>query len=191
MKIEYLGGGYNPGEFPETGLPEVCFLGRSNVGKSTLINALVKQRQMARVSSTPGRTQALHFFAVSDRFCLVDFPGYGYAKAPKRVRESFKPLVTSYLDARPNLKGGILLVDVRREPREDEHDIVRDFRERDLPLVIVVTKIDKIAKTRRGGRIQQLASRLGVSSKSAVGFSAHAKVGRGDVMSHIDRMTRG
>ncbi len=190
MKVTYIGGAYEPGVFPDTsGLPEICFIGRSNVGKSSLINTLVGQKQLARVSSTPGRTQAIHFFAVADRYCLVDFPGYGYAKAPKAIRTGFKPLIQSYLDTREQLRAGLLLVDVRRDPRSDEHDIIDEFKKRDTELLLVVTKIDKVAKTRRGGRVQQLASALKISHDKAIGFSATKRLGRDHLIAHIDRIT--
>ncbi len=192
MKIEYIGGAYEPGAFPDTsGLPEICFIGRSNVGKSSLINTLTGHRQLARVSSTPGRTQAIHFFSVAQRYCLVDFPGYGYAKAPKKIRMSFQPLIRSYLDSRQTLRAGFLLVDVRRDPRQDEHDVVAEFATRKLPLLLVVTKIDKVSKTRRGGRVQQLASALKVDQRNAVGFSTLSKDGKDKLIRHIDRLVGG
>ena len=185
-RVEYIGGGFKPGEFPDSGLPEVAFLGRSNVGKSSLINSLVGQRQLARVSRTPGRTQAIHFFSVAGRFCLVDFPGYGYAAAPKRVREQWRPLAQSYLDGREGLCGGLLLVDVRREPRDEEQEIVRWFGQRGLPLVGVVTKVDKIAKSRRKGRVQQLRAALAVGA--AVGFSAQDRIGRDALWAQLTKI---
>jgi GTP-binding protein len=191
MKVQYIGGAYAPGQFPDTTLPEIAFLGRSNVGKSSLINTLVGQRQLARVSSTPGRTQAIHFFQIAEQFCLVDFPGYGYAKAPKSVRSAWAPLIRSYLDTRPNLKGGLLLMDVRREPRQDEFDLVAEFRERGLLLLLVVTKIDKVAKTRRGGHVQKLAKALGIPQQHALGFSAPKRLGREPLWKAIHALVGG
>lgn len=191
MKVEYIGGAFKPGEFIESGLPEVCFMGRSNVGKSSLINTLARQKQLARVSRTPGRTQALHFFKVTDSYVLVDFPGYGYAKAPKAVRSQFLPLIRSYIDARETLNAGFLLVDVRREPRQDEWDIVKEFQQRSVPLLLVVTKIDKVAKTRRGGRVQQLAKAVGVHQNMAVGFSSLSGDGRTELLARIGTFTGG
>ena len=178
MKVDYIGGGFKPREFPETRYPEVAFLGRSNVGKSSLINTLVNRRQMARVSSTPGRTQALHFFEVGDRITLVDLPGYGYAKAPLSVKKQWTPLVRSYLETSEELKLGLLLVDIRREPKQEEHDLVQAFRTLEVPLMAVVTKIDKVAKTRVNGRLQQLASRLQIEQDQIIGFSSLKRVGR-------------
>lgn len=185
MKVEYLGGGFTPGERPEHGLPEVAFMGRSNVGKSSLINTLVNQRQLARVSSTPGRTQALHFFAIAEKLCLVDLPGYGFARAPKHVRVQWKPLINGYLESSEQLKLGLLLVDVRREPGDEEKMLVRAFKERRTQLLVVVTKIDKVAKTRRGGRVQQLAKALSLRQEDAYGFSSQDKLGKEDLWQRI------
>jgi GTP-binding protein len=185
MKVVYLGGAYKPGEYPEEQLPEVAFMGRSNVGKSSLINMLVGQRQLARVSSTPGRTQAIHFFSVGDRFCLVDLPGFGYAKAPASIRKAWKPLMEAYLSDRENLRAVLLLVDVRREPQEMELELAEAILESGLSLLIVVTKIDKVPKTRRAGRLQQLASKLGVDQKNVIGVSSLKRDGRGELWNRI------
>jgi GTP-binding protein len=188
VKVEYLGGGFKPGEFLEQPLPEIAFIGRSNVGKSSLINMLVNQRQMARVSSTPGRTQAIHFFAVANRFCLVDLPGYGYAKAPKKIRNAWRPLVQSYLSNREKLRLAILLLDVRRDPREDESRMVSWLQECNIPLLLVATKIDKVPRTRRGGRLQQLAAQLGVAASDILGVSALKREGRDTLWSRIEQL---
>lgn len=191
MKIEYLGGGFKPGEFLDQPLPEVAFIGRSNVGKSSLINMLVNQRQMARVSNTPGRTQAIHFFSVSDRFCLVDLPGFGYAKAPKVIRKAWRPLVMSYLENRPGLKMALLLLDIRREVRDEEIQLLSWLQECQIPVMLVATKIDKIARTRRIGRLQQLASQMGMASGDIVGISALKREGRELVWERINQVLSG
>ena len=178
MKVDYIGGGFKPGEYPESRYPEVAFLGRSNVGKSSLINTLINRKQMARVSSTPGRTQALHFFEVGDRLTLVDLPGCGFAKAPLSVKKQWTPLVKRYLETSDQLQLGLLLVDVRREPKQEEHDLVTAFRTLDIPLIVVVTKIDKVAKSRVTGRLQQLASRLHIEQEQIIGFSSLKRTGR-------------
>jgi GTP-binding protein len=188
VKSVYIGGGFNPGDFPENSLPEAALIGRSNVGKSSLINTLLNKKQMARVSNTPGRTQALHFFTVADKYCLVDLPGYGFAKAPQSVRKEWGPLVNSYVMNRPALRLGILLMDARRDPREDEFDLIELFRRRGTHLMLVVTKTDKLAKTRRKGRVQQLAKLMNIPQLNAVGFSALSKDGKGEVWKYIHRV---
>ena len=111
-------------EAPHHLLPEVCFCGRSNVGKSSLINSLTNRRQLARVSSTPGRTQLINFFNVQDTVALVDLPGYGWAKVPKKMQAAWGRTVQEYLSDRPQLAMAVLLVDVRREPRQEERDLL-------------------------------------------------------------------
>ena len=188
MKVEYIGGAWTPEQLPDQALPEVAFLGRSNVGKSTLINALVGRRRIAHTSRTPGRTQAIHFFQVADKLCLVDLPGYGYAKVPAEIRRAWRPLVDGYLVGRKQLAGGVLLADVRRDPREDEHRLVDLLVGQGTPLLIVVTKTDKLARTRVGGRLQQLASQLKVPPSQVLGFSALKGEGKDSVWSAVMRL---
>ena len=179
MKVEYLGGLFNPKDKPpESGLPEVAVMGRSNVGKSSLINLLLNQRQAARVSKTPGRTQALHFFTVADELCLVDLPGYGYAAAPAEVKKQWPALVYGYLENRPGLKLGLLLVAIRREIRDEERALAERFRMRNIPLWLVVTKADKEAKTRRAAAGQRLADQLGISPKDMLLTSSLSREGK-------------
>lgn len=187
MKVDYLGGAWSVDQLPVTGLPEVAVIGRSNVGKSTLINALLRRRQMARVSSTPGRTQALHFFAVADALCLVDLPGYGFAKVPQAVKQGFLPLVEGYLDRREGLQAVLVLVDARREPGAEERALVARVQARGVRVLLVVTKTDKLAKTRRGGRVQQLAAALGVPQADAMGFSGLSGEGRDALFTRLMR----
>ena len=187
MKVDYMGGGFSPGEFPEIDLPEVAFVGRSNVGKSSLINMLVGQRQLARVSSRPGRTQAIHFFSINDRFTLVDLPGYGYAEAPKSVRKAWKPLIEAYLSEREPLKAVLLLVDIRREPGEVEMGLSEAMNDAGIRLILVVTKADKEAKTRRAGRGQKIAAQLGIPAKDVHVVSSLKRDGRQELLDRIHK----
>jgi GTP-binding protein len=185
MKVRYIGGCYNPGEFPDVQLPEVAFVGRSNVGKSSLINLLVGQRQLARVSSTPGRTQAIHFFGINDRMTLVDLPGFGFAAAPKSVRKAWKPLIESYLSDRDCLRAVLLLVDIRREPGETEKELAKSLIEAGVRTIVVVTKSDKVAKTRRPSRIQKIGSHLGVPTEDVMAISSLNRDGRTELWDRI------
>ena len=138
---------------PETSLPEVVVAGRSNCGKSSLINALVRKKALARTSSTPGRTQQLVFFEVKfhqhDPFFLVDLPGYGYAKVSHRLRESWGAFIDRYLTQRKQICLMMLLIDVRRDLQAEERDLVEWCAERDLPCHVVLTKSDKVPKSQR------------------------------------------
>jgi len=135
------------GQFPDLPYPEVAFAGRSNVGKSSLLNALVAKRKLARVSKTPGRTQQIHFFLVDRRITFVDLPGYGYAKVPEAVRRSWQTLVEGYLRERRQLRLLVLLVDVRRGLDEEELALLAWLRDVQTPVVVAVTKVDKASQS--------------------------------------------
>jgi GTP-binding protein len=137
-----------PADFPPENLPEIAVVGRSNVGKSSLINALVGQ-DLARTSRTPGRTRLVNWFEVEHRFHLVDLPGYGYAEVSREMRDSWRPLIETYLSERATLAGVLLLVDVRRGVEAEELDFVPWLDEREMPIVLAITKADKLAKNKR------------------------------------------
>jgi GTP-binding protein len=171
-------------QFPADGLPEVAFLGRSNVGKSSLLNALVGRKQLARTSSTPGKTRLIHFFHViagGDEFALVDLPGYGWAKVSKKERKSWGRLVEGYLENRPPLRLAILLQDLRRDFSEDETLLLDWLDERDVAWQVVVTKADKLRPMRRAKRLKELASQLGRDRAKLVATSAQTRQGIDDV----------
>jgi GTP-binding protein len=141
-----------PEEFPAPTLPEVAVVGRSNVGKSSLINALVGQDGLARTSRTPGRTRLVNWFEVeakSGKFHLVDLPGYGYAEVSQAMRESWRPLIESFLDKRESLAGVLLLIDIRRGVQDEELDFVPWLAERSRPICVALTKADKLPKNKR------------------------------------------
>ena len=144
LKAEFVISAAASEQFPPGGLPEVAFLGRSNVGKSTLLNLLVGQTGLARVSQTPGCTQLINFFRVEDRFLLVDLPGYGYAKVPRGFTDRWKTLIESYLYQRESLKLSVLLIDSRRGWMDKDREL-RDWLEfQKRPYVVVATKVDKL-----------------------------------------------
>jgi GTP-binding protein len=153
MKVpaRFITSAAEPSQFPQPTLPELAVVGRSNVGKSSLINALVGQDGLARTSRTPGRTRLLNWFEVSAQppFFLVDLPGYGYAEVTKAMRESWRPLIESYLGARTSLAGVLLLIDIRRGAEDEELDFVPWLDEREIPVVVALTKADKLAKNKR------------------------------------------
>ena len=150
-------------QFPEPKLPEVAFLGRSNVGKSSLLNALVQRKKLARTSSTPGKTRLIHFFRVEtaqSELMLVDLPGYGWAKVSRGERNSWQRLVESYLEARPVLAVAMLLQDLRREFSEDETLLLDWLAERDVPSVVALTKSDKLKPMKRKARVAAMKKSL-------------------------------
>ena len=161
VRAHFLTSAAQPSEFPPPSLPEVAVVGRSNVGKSSLINTLVGQDGLARTSRTPGRTRLVNWFVIDDRFHLVDLPGYGYAQVNQSMRESWRPLIESYLSERKSLAGVLLLIDIRRGVQDEELDFIPWLAERDMPVVVALTKADKLAKNKRMleiGRAKQALS---------------------------------
>ena len=152
-----------PSGFPPPSLPEVAVVGRSNVGKSSLINALVGQPGLARTSRTPGRTRLINWFEVDARFHLVDLPGYGYAEVSQAMRDSWRPLIEGYLAGRASLAGVLLLIDIRRGVQDEELDFAPWLAERAMPAVVALTKADKLPKNKRMLEIRRARAALGLS----------------------------
>jgi len=164
--------------FPDLGLPEIAFAGRSNVGKSSLLNTLMGRRKLARVSHTPGRTQLLHFYKLNDALAFVDVPGYGYAAVSKEQRASWKVLIESYLGGREELRGVILIVDIRRDPLAEELDMALWLESAGVAVRVVATKSDKIPKSQVATRLKEIAKQMRVTSLAPLAFSAETGVGK-------------
>jgi GTP-binding protein len=169
--VRFAGSAGTPAQFPEDGLPEVAFLGRSNVGKSRLLNALVGVQGLARVSATPGRTRLVNFFRVDEAWYLVDLPGYGYARVPAAVRDGFETLVTSYLQ-REAVALGVFLVDPRRPPTEADQLLGRYLDRLGLPFVLAATKTDKLGGNELRSRLRELERGLGRKAVDVIATSA-------------------
>src|SRR3954466_12271188 len=164
--LEFLGGMASAGGWrPESTLPEVAFAGRSNVGKSSLLNRLIHRKKFARVSNTPGRTREVNFFKVNGNFVLVDLPGYGYARISKEKRAEWKPLIESYLRGSPQLRGIVHLLDARHDPTGDDRQMLDFLGELEVPTLIVLTKIDKLRPSERKRRIGDISAALGLDEE--------------------------
>jgi GTP-binding protein len=174
---------------PQTTLPEIAFAGRSNVGKSSLLNKLVRRKAFARVSNTPGRTREINFFEVNKRFVLVDLPGYGYARISKERRAEWRPLIEGYLKQSANLRGVVQLIDVRREPTDDDLQMLDFLSEIGAPTIVAVTKVDKLTKAAAAARVQALTDALGLDPDQVIPFSAVTGAGRDDLASAIISLT--
>ena len=166
-----------PGQGPPAGPPEVAIAGRSNVGKSSLINAVLGRRGLARTSGTPGRTRQLNFFLVNEQFRLVDLPGYGFAVGPVRERESWGPLVETYLRERETLRGVVLIVDVRRGLQAEEIELLAFLADAGRPAALVATKFDKLGRSAATAAMRKLAGVAG-AAVPVLGFSARTGDGR-------------
>ena len=162
---------------PPAERPEIAFAGRSNVGKSSLINCLVNRRGLVRTSSTPGRTQLLNFFAINEEFYFVDLPGYGFARAPRPVREQWQPMVRGYLEGRTSLRAVVWLLDVRRDPSPEDLQFLDWLEESEIPTIPVVTKVDKISRNELARRIAGIARSTGLAAELFTPFSVLSRQG--------------
>lgn len=165
-------------DYPRTDLPEVAFAGRSNVGKSSLINSLLGQKNLAHTGSTPGCTRVINFFQVEDRWVFVDLPGYGYAKVSTQIRSEWGPMVETYLKSRENLRLVVLLVDIRRNPEKAEFDLLEWLRMYHRPCIVVLTKADKVSRVEAERRQREIASILGDPSEGKL-FVYSSRTGEG------------
>jgi len=160
-RARFVTSAVNKAGFPSSGLPEVAFVGRSNVGKSSLLNRLAGQRGLAHVSRTPGRTRMVNFFEVAGRYRLVDLPGYGYARAPETLRAGWEDLVLAYLTGRESLVLNLLLVDARRDPLPNDLKALGLLSSSGRPVVVVATKVDKLKSSQAASRLRQLSQAFG------------------------------
>ena len=185
---EFIKSATKPAHYPEGDLPEIAFAGRSNVGKSSLVNVLVNRKNLVRTSSTPGRTQLINFFQVNDNFMLVDLPGYGYAKVPLAVKKDWRPMMETYLSKRSNLRGVVLILDIRRIPVEEDVQMLSWLRAFSIPPIIVVTKCDKLSKNERAKQSAIIMARLGLEKSDLNFFSALSREGKDGIWARIDAL---
>lgn len=167
-----------PEQYPPDDLPEVAFAGRSNVGKSSLINKILNRKKLVRTSKTPGRTQLLNFFEINDLWRFVDLPGYGYAKVPKEVQRRWRPMVENYLTTRGNLRGMVWLLDIRREVSKEDLTLWDWLRTKQLTVIVVITKADKLSKNKRNKQAASIAKSLGMKERELIQFSATSGEGK-------------
>ncbi len=187
VSVEFVKSAARPSHYPEGALPEVAFAGRSNVGKSSLINALVQRKRLARTSNTPGRTQLINFFTVNGRFSLVDLPGYGFAKVPTAVKRNWGPMVEAYLKKRESLRLVLLILDIRREPSDDDLTLLRWLDLYRIPALCILTKIDKLSRGQAAVRRRQIEETLHAASRGpSLLFSAKTGEGREAVWRAIE-----
>ena len=184
--VEFLGGMAEKGGWrPPSELPEIAFAGRSNVGKSSLLNTLVRRRSFARVSRTPGRTREINFFRVNNGFVLVDLPGYGYARISKEKKSEWRPMIESYLKRTSQLRGIVLLLDIRREPSDDDRAMLDFLADVEVPTIVALTKTDKLSKTTARERAAEISRALHLDAGQVIPFSAQTGEGRVELLEAI------
>ena len=175
---EFVISAVRPQQYPAEELPEFAFAGRSNVGKSSLINTLVSRRKLVQTSSTPGKTRLINFFRVNDALMFVDLPGYGYARVSEEERRKWRPMIEQYLSRRENLKAVVLILDIRRTPTEEDAQLLNWLARREIAVVLVVTKADKLSKTSQLKQLKIIAGALETDPDELVLFSAKSRLGR-------------
>lgn len=180
--LEFIGPMATAGGWrPPSELPEVAFAGRSNVGKSSLLNQLVRRKAFARVSNTPGRTREINFFKVNDQFVLADLPGYGYARISKDRKAEWRPLIEGYLGMSPMLRGVVQLLDVRHDPTDDDRQMLDFLAELETPTVVVLTKVDKLKPRAAAERLKEIGESLRLDADQMIPFSAVTGAGRDEL----------
>jgi len=183
-KAVFMKSVFHSGDLPSEDLPELAFTGRSNVGKSSLINTLVGIKGLARISSVPGKTRSINFFLINDRVRFVDLPGYGYARVPFHLRKEWKHLVEAYFDGRKNLCLVVLILDIRRDPSETEVELLKWIADRGFMASLVATKADKLSRHKR---LEQLAVIEDILGMKPIPFSSITKEGKRELWGVIDR----
>jgi GTP-binding protein len=164
---EFIKSAAKPAHYPEETLPEIAFAGRSNVGKSSLINVHVNRKNLVRTSNTPGRTQLINFFRINEAFTFVDLPGYGFAKVPLAIKREWGPMMETYLSRRENLRGTVLILDIRRIPSAEDLQMLQWLRACGIPPLLVVTSFRRISGP---SRQRSSPGRSGRNRKSSVSF---------------------
>lgn len=183
---DYMTSATKPSNYPEESVPEVAFAGRSNVGKSSMINKLLNRKSLVRTSSTPGRTQMLNFFDINKEFLLVDLPGYGFAKVPMSVKKAWGPMIRTYLQERKTLTAVVMLYDIRRVPRAEDLQLLDWLEEFGVPTIPVVTKIDKVNRSQRKKHVKAIAEATGLEPDAFSLFSALTREGFDDLWERIE-----
>ena len=185
-KSEYFKSVFDLKELPQDNFSQIAFAGRSNVGKSSLINILTNQKNLAKISKTPGKTKALNFFKINDRFYFVDLPGYGFAKVSKTVKSGWEDLIENYLKTSPNLKGLIQILDSRHPPTKDDLEMLEFLEFINLKYLVVLTKSDKLTSSELHNTAQKFKQIL--NHEEFVFFSAKTKLGRNKILSWIKHL---
>ncbi len=184
-QVRFIKSATSEKHFPSYSFPEFAFLGRSNVGKSSLINMITGKKGLVKVGAKPGVTRTLNFFLLNDRISLVDLPGYGYARVSKEIRKTFPPMIKNYLSRRESLKLLFLLIDIRRVPDESENDMISFAAIRDIPVAVIATKCDKLSRSAKLKAATVISCALGLDRDHVFFSSSKSKEGKKEILSLI------
>ncbi len=182
---EFITSATKASQYPPALLPEIAFAGRSNVGKSSLINTLVNRKHLVKTSRTPGRTQMINFFNINNAMVFVDLPGYGYARVPQAVRKQWGPMIETFLSKRETLKGVVVILDIRRTPKTEDLDLIHWLNHHNIARILVITKADKLSKNRQLNHQAAIIQALAIHKAEVILFSAKTRLGRDAVWNAI------
>ncbi|ADD01922.1 ribosome biogenesis GTP-binding protein YsxC [Thermoanaerobacter italicus Ab9] len=185
--VEFTKSAFNEEQYPKDDLPQIVIAGRSNVGKSTLINTVLNRKNLAKTSSRPGKTRGINFYLINNKFYLVDLPGYGYAKVSKEMKNQWAHNIETFLNTSRNLRHGLLLIDIRRVPTEDDLLMINWFKYKNLPFTVVLTKADKVNKSQAQKAVKDVCKIFNINREEVVIFSALEKIGVSQVLSIFEK----
>lgn len=186
-KVEFLLSVHQLKQLPPVELPEIAFAGRSNVGKSSLINTLIGRKSLVKVSARPGKTQGLNYFRVGDDLFIVDLPGYGFAKVPKVMQNAWQSLISSFLESRDSLKCVVVIMDIRHEPKKQDTQLIQWLKEKAIPCLPVYTKTDKLSGNEREKNAGLLDAGHSIRRQDRILFSAKTGQGRDELIAALAR----
>jgi GTP-binding protein len=179
---EFVTSAIKPSQYPES-LPQIAFCGRSNVGKSSMINCILNRKKLVKTSSTPGKTRLINFFRINESYYFVDLPGYGYAKVSKKERAKWRPMIETYFKSKQDVLGAVILLDIRHDPRQEELELFSWFEQHHIPYLIVLTKADKLSKTKQINQHKKIAQHLSLPKDGIIRFSAKTRQGKEEIWS--------
>ncbi|HZJ57106.1 MAG TPA: ribosome biogenesis GTP-binding protein YihA/YsxC [Clostridia bacterium] len=189
VKAEFITSAVESHQYPTDHLPYIALAGKSNVGKSSVINTITRRSKLAKTSGQPGKTRLVNFYRINETFYLVDLPGYGFARVSRKEKERWGYMIETFLSASPNLLGIIQLIDIRHNPTDDDITMLNWIGHYDMPLIIVATKADKLGKTRIKPQIDKLRNKLGLSADGPmIPFSSSTGQGREVLLKSLDSL---
>ena len=188
LSAEFVTSATRPSQYPPVNFPEIAFAGKSNVGKSSLINVLVNRKRLVKTSTTPGRTQLINFFDINASMTFVDLPGYGYAKVPAAMKKSWKPMIETYLSERSTLKAVVMIMDIRRIPDEKDLYLIGWLDHHQIPAIPVLTKTDKLKTAQQARQLTLVSTITAIPKDRIILFSAKTRTGKERIWEAIERI---